>query len=133
MIAATMWTEVARYCQWPGDQIGVRQVAETDGRLEAIDTSRHGPPFSSATMPVTTGSWLVAPAQAVPAPWRDLQVNGEAGGRVHPGCSLWRQLGFDIEHRRGPFNPKMHPPMAPGKHFLQCELAHTVSAELRVM
>jgi hypothetical protein len=32
-----------------------------------------------------------------------------------------------------PFNPKMHPPMAPGKHLLQCELAHTVSAELRVM
>jgi hypothetical protein len=66
-------------------------------------------------------------------PWRDLQVNGEAGGRVRSGRSLWRQLGFDIELRRGPFNPKMHPPMAPGKHLLQCELAHTVSAELRVM
>jgi hypothetical protein len=87
MIAATMWTEVARYCQWPGDQIGVRQVAETDGRLEAIDTSRHGPPFSSATMPVTTGSWLVAPAQAVPAPWRDLQVNGEAGDVSTPAAA----------------------------------------------
>ncbi|MEA2916301.1 MAG: hypothetical protein QOJ15_8382 [Bradyrhizobium sp.] len=59
--------------------------------------------------------------------------NGEVGGRVHSGRSLWRQRGFDIEHRRGSFNPKMHPPMAPGKQLLQCELAHTVSAELRVM